>query len=181
MMAFADWAGLRPYTEFEYTKAARGPLAPQPMEYAWNTSSTDRMVRRIDPETQSAIMMNGWDESALTDANRVQFGASYYWVMDLSGSMWEKVITPGDSTGRRFTGQHGDGAITGYGFADVDEWPEGISGASGYGYRGGGYYGGQASLSDFVPYSPIALRRFGAWSGGPRNAAYGFRAARAAP
>lgn len=181
MMAFADWAGLRPYTEFEYTKAARGPLAPQPMEYAWNTSSTDRMARRIDPETQSAIMMNGWDESALTDANRVQFGASYYWVMDLSGSMWEKVITPGDSTGRRFTGQHGDGTITGYGFADVDEWPAGITGTSGYGYRGGGYYGGQAYLSDFVPYSPIALRRFGAWSGGPRNAAYGFRAARSAP
>ncbi len=181
MMAFADWAGLRPYTEFEYTKAARGPLEPKPIEYAWNTASTDRMARRIDPETQSAIMMNGLDESDLANANRVQFGASYYWVMDLAGSMWEKVITPADSVGRRFTGQHGDGAITGYGFADVDEWPEGISGAAGYGYRGGGYYGGQPYLSDFVPFSPIAFRRYGAWSGGPRNAAYGFRAARTAP
>jgi formylglycine-generating enzyme required for sulfatase activity len=181
MMAFADWAGLRPYTEFEYTKAARGPLAPKPMEYAWNTSSTDNLARRIDPSTQNAVMMNGLAEADLTDANRSAYGASYYWVMDLSGSMWEKVITPGDSTGRAFTGQHGDGDIDGYGFADVEEWPRGIRGASGYGYRGGGYYGGRAYLSDFVPFSPIALRRFGAWSGGPRNAAYGFRAARTAP
>ena len=181
MMAFTDWAGLRPYTEFEYTKAARGPLEPKPIEYAWNTSSTAQMARRIDPDTQAQTMMNGLTEADLTNANRAQFGASYYWVMDLAGGVWEKVITPGDSTGRRFTGQHGDGAITGYGFANVDEWPEGFSGASGYGYRGGGYYGDTAYLSDFVPYSPIAFRRYGAWSAGPRNAAYGFRAARTAP
>jgi formylglycine-generating enzyme required for sulfatase activity len=181
MMAFADWAGLRPFTEFEYTKAARGPRAPKPIEYAWNTSSTDDLLRRIDPATHDAVMMNGLSEADLTDANRAAFGASHYWVMDLSGSMWEKVITPGDSTGRAFTGQHGDGVIDGYGFADVEQWPKGIKGTSGYGYRGGGYYGGQPYLSDFVPYSPIAFRRFGAWSGGPRNAAYGFRAARTAP
>lgn len=180
MMAFADWAGLRPYTEFEYTKAARGPLDPQPLEYAWNTSSTDDVRRRIDPETQDAVMLDGHDEQALTDDNRRYFGASYYWVMDLSGSMWEKVITPGDSVGRSFSGAHGDGVLSGSS-ADVESWPRGISGSAGYGYRGGGYYGEEAYLSDFVPYSPIAFRRFGAWSGGGRNAAYGFRAARTAP
>jgi formylglycine-generating enzyme required for sulfatase activity len=181
MMAFADWAGLRPYTELEYTKAARGPLDPKPIEYAWNTSSTDAMARRIDPETQSAVMMNGLDESELSSATREAFGASYYWVMDLSGSMWEKVVTIGDSTGRAFTGTHGDGAVTSYGRADEEGWPAGITNASGYGYRGGGYYGGTAYLADFVPYSPIPFRRYGAWSAGPRNAAYGFRAARTAP
>jgi hypothetical protein len=126
-------------------------------------------------------MMNGLDEGDLSDETRVAFGASYYWVMDLSGSMWEKVITVGDSTGRVFTGTHGDGEITGYGAANVDGWPEGISESTGYGYRGGGYYGGNATLTGFVPYSPIAFRRYGAWSAGPRNAAYGFRAARTAP
>lgn len=150
------------------------------MEYACDTSSTDQIARRIHPETKLAAMMNGLSEGDLSNENRVAFGASYYWVMELSGSMWEKVITPGDATGRSFTGEHDDGAITGYGSADVDGWPAGITGASGYGYRGGGYYGGQAYLSDFVPFSPIALRRFEAWSGGPRNAAYGFRAARTA-
>ena len=34
MMAYADWAALRPFTELEYTKAARGPLDPVPGEYA---------------------------------------------------------------------------------------------------------------------------------------------------
>jgi formylglycine-generating enzyme required for sulfatase activity len=182
MMAFADWAGLRPYTEFEYTKAARGPDEPLPGEYPWNTSSVDQMTRRIDLATQAVVMLDGLDESALTDANRERFGASYYWVMDLAGSMWEKVVTPADSVGRAFVGQHGDGVLGGYGFADVEGWPAGYRDSDGgYGYRGGGYYGRRASLGDFNPFSPIAYRRYGAWSGGSRNAAYGFRAARTAP
>ena len=101
MMAFTDWAGLRPYTEFEYTKAARGPLDPTPLEYAWNTGTIDDLRRRIDTKTQDMTMLDGTDESERTNANRQHFGASYYWVMDLSGSTWEKVITPADSSGGR--------------------------------------------------------------------------------
>jgi formylglycine-generating enzyme required for sulfatase activity len=37
--AFADWAALRPYTELEYEKAARGPAEPVPNEFAWGTTS----------------------------------------------------------------------------------------------------------------------------------------------
>ncbi|MBO6576590.1 MAG: SUMF1/EgtB/PvdO family nonheme iron enzyme [Rhodothermales bacterium] len=181
MMAFTDWAGLRPYTEFEFTKAARGPLEPQPLEYPWNSADFDVMQRRIHPESQDAVMLNGLDESDMTEANRAQFGASYYWVMDLAGSMWEKVVTAGDEVGRAFTGNHGDGTVDSYGDADVAGWPSGYKASKGYGYRGGGYYGRAVSQSDFNPFSPIALRTYGAWSGGPRNAAYGFRAARTAP
>lgn len=101
--------------------------------------------------------------------------------MDLAGSMWEKVVTPGDPAGRAFTGAHGDGAVIYEGEADVDGWPAGATEGAGYGYRGGGYYGRNATLSDFNPFSPVAFRRCGAWSGGARNAAYGFRAARTAP
>jgi len=176
MMAFTDWAGLRPYTEFEYTKAARGPLDPQPIEYAWNTSAVDDLRRRIDPHTQDVVMLDGKSESTLTNENRQHFGASYFWVMDLSGSMWEKVITPADSVGRTFTGTRGDGIVE-RGEATVASWPSGVRQSAGYGYRGGGYYGQDAYTSDFVPYSPIAFRRYGAWSGGGRNAAYGYRAA----
>jgi len=35
------------------------------------------------------------DESLLTDSTRDVIGASYYWVMDLAGSVWERVITFG--------------------------------------------------------------------------------------
>ncbi len=181
MMAFTDWAALRPYTEFEFTKAARGPLKPKQKEYPWNTSTMDRMANRIDPRTQDQVMLNGMTEADMTEANREMFGASYYWVMNLAGSMWEKVITVGDELGRSFTGVHGDGSISYYGYADVDDWPEGFREVKGYGYRGGGYYGEKGDITDFNPYSPIAFRRYGAWSGGPRNAAYGYRAARSAP
>lgn len=180
MMAFTDWAALRPYTELEYTKACRGSGKPLANEYPWNTSSIDQMALRIDPNTQNQIMLNGVTESDLTDENRHMFGASYYWVMNLAGSMWDKVITIGDEVGRAFTGTHGDGSISYYGYADVSDWPEGFREVKGYGYRGGGYYGVKGEITDFNPFSPIAYRTYGAWSGGPRNAAYGYRAARTA-
>jgi len=177
MMAYTDWAGLRPYTEFEYTKAARGPGKPKRHEMPWNTDNDDKLLRRIEVKTHMMNMPEGYDESMLNESNRPTFGASYYWVMDLAGSMWEKVITVGDSVGRSFTGQHGDGNIDYYGLANVADWPNEYGESYGYGYRGGGYYA-KAHVSNFNPYSPIAYRLYGAWSGGPRNAAYGYRAAR---
>ena len=181
MMAYADWAALRPYTELEFTKAARGPLDPVPGEYAWNTGSLDQMARRIDSRDQVMKMNRDLSLSDLSDETREIFGASYYWVFDLNGSVWEKVITVGDPVGRAFVGNHGDGNVSYYGFADVDGWPSGYRDSEGgYGYRGGGFYGYNA-ISITNPYPPIAFRPYAAWSGGPRNSAYGFRAARTAP
>jgi len=37
--AFADWAALRPYTELEYEKAARGPSPAMTNEYAWGSTT----------------------------------------------------------------------------------------------------------------------------------------------
>ncbi|MCD4780414.1 MAG: formylglycine-generating enzyme family protein [Candidatus Omnitrophica bacterium] len=40
LMAYADWAGLRPMTELEYEKAARGvDISAVPNEFAWGTAS----------------------------------------------------------------------------------------------------------------------------------------------
>ncbi len=39
LMAYADWAGLRPMTELEFEKAARGPAAAVAGEYAWGTTN----------------------------------------------------------------------------------------------------------------------------------------------
>ena len=125
-------------------------------------------------------MLNGLGEEALTEDNRAQFGASYYWVMDLAGSMWEKVVTAGDEVGRSFSGNHGDGSVDSYGEADVEGWPSGMRASMGYGYRGGGFYDQGRSIGDFNPYSPIAYRRFGGWAGSYPHRAYGFRCARTA-
>ena len=37
-LAYLDWSGLRPMTEFEFEKACRGPVAPVQGEYAWGTA-----------------------------------------------------------------------------------------------------------------------------------------------
>ncbi|RKJ81929.1 hypothetical protein D7X33_03085 [Butyricicoccus sp. 1XD8-22] len=41
--SFACFAGLRPVTELEYTKACRGPLAPVEREFPWGSSAIGRV------------------------------------------------------------------------------------------------------------------------------------------
>ena len=177
-LAFTDWACLRPITELEYEKAARGPAKPIPAEFVWGNNTYDLLERYVNEEAE-LVMANGHDESELTDQNRPVFGASYYWVMDLSGSVWEKVITIGNPIGRAFKGSHGDGKLD-FGHATNSDWPTSDNEVGGFGYRGGGYYQVGTVYSDFNPHSPVGYRYYGAWSGGPRYISYGYRAGRTA-
>lgn len=178
-LAFADWAGLRPMTELEFTKACRGGSKPIAGEYPWGTNNKDQL-KRIVAQNNELVTLDGFDESQLKDDNRAVFGASYFWVMDLAGSVWERVITIGDERGRNYTGQHGDGRINDNGYANVSDWPDGDNTPGGYGFRGGGYYRHGHNFNDFLPHSPIAYRTFGAWSGGYRTIAYSNRYVRTA-
>ncbi|MDW3652744.1 MAG: SUMF1/EgtB/PvdO family nonheme iron enzyme [Bacteroidia bacterium] len=177
-LAFTDWAALRPITELEYTKASRGPRKPIEAEFVWGTNTYADLERYVSPDLELG-WANGVDESQLHDNNLPVYGASYYWVMDLSGSVWEKVITLGNPIGRAFTGTHGDGKLN-FGEATNEDWPKSDNEVGGFGYRGGGYYQIGTSYSDFNPHSPIGYRYYGAWSGGPRSIAYGYRAGRSA-
>lgn len=180
--AFADWAGMRPMTELEYTKACRGPLEPLANEYPWNTDSKGELLRVMTDSGDLARSGNA-DESRMNEANRHQFGATFYWVMDMAGSVWERCVTIGHPKGRAFLGTHGDGRLTDAGFATNADWPAGDDEGGGYGYRGGGHYEKTRNFEprDFNPYSPIGWRRYGSWGGAPRSVAYGFRCVRSAP
>ena len=178
--AFTDWAGLRPMTELEFTKAARGPGLPRFHEFPWGTSSKENL-KRIVALNDDLVRDGPAKESRLREESRDVLGASYYWVLDLAGSLWERVVTAGHPVGRAYRGTHGDGRLTGYGFATNQDWPRGDDNPGGYGYRGGGYYQHGRPEGVFNPHSPIAYRRFGAWGGGPRYLAYGFRCVRTAP
>lgn len=179
-LAFGDWAALRPMTELEFTKASRGPDKPLAGEFPWGTSSTDELARVVGPD-DDLIMTNGWDESQLNDKTRAVFGASYYWVMDLAGSVWERTISIGLEGGRKFLGTHGDGRLGSRGRATNDDWPHDYRGDEGHGYRGGGFYDQGQISHEFNPYSPIAYRRFGGWAGSYPYRSYGFRCARTQP
>lgn len=177
--AYADWAGLRPLTELEFEKACRGTSKPIAHEYPWNTNNKNKLMRIVDT-VGDLQWQNPLTEADLNDSNRELFGASFYWVMDLAGSLWERCITIGDSTGRTFKGSHGDGVLANYGFASNADWPKGSTETAGFGFRGGGYYENQMLYGSFNPHSPIGYRNFGAWSGGARSLAYGSRFVRTA-
>ena len=175
-LAYSDWAGLRPITELEYEKAARGSEEAIPAGFVWGTDSYDQLERYVN-EDDDLITTNDFDESMLSDETRPILGASYFWVMDLSGSVWEKVITVGNPVGRAFKGSHGDGILD-FGHATNEDWPKSDDEVGGFGYRGGGYYEVGTIYSDFNPHSPTGYRYYGAWSGGPRYISYGYRAGR---
>ncbi|MBL8115170.1 MAG: SUMF1/EgtB/PvdO family nonheme iron enzyme, partial [Acidobacteria bacterium] len=178
--AFADWAGLRPMTDLEYTKAARGPERPLARAFPWGTASRARVLRVVRPDDE-LVTTGDADEKLLNDETREVFAASHYWVMDLAGSVWEKVVTLGHPVGRAFRATHGDGRLTSYGYATNEDWPKGDEGRGGYGYLGGGHYEHGKPEGEFNPHSPVSFRRYGSWGDAPRSLAYGFRAVRSAP
>ena len=177
--SFADWAGLRPLTELEFTKAARGPGEPIAHEFPWGTDNKNTLSRKVDLDDDLKLT-NGVSESDLNENNRHVYGASYYWVMDLAGSLWEKCVTIGHPIGRDFKGTHGDGTLATDGRATNADWPKGTNEEGGYGYRGGGYYQHDMRIGEYNPHSPIAYRPYGSWAGGKRSIAYSQRYVRTA-
>lgn len=152
--AYSDWAGLSPMTELEFEKACRGTLLPVPNEYAWGSTNITRassiVNSKMDNEAASNSAANcNYSVSGnnlggpirvgcFTSGTRQSMGASYYGIMELSGNLWERPVTIGNSTGRSFTGLNGDGSLDSNGNANVSNWPN--AGAVGSGLRGGNWH-----------------------------------------
>jgi len=181
--AFADWAGLRPMTELEYEKACRGPLEPVANEYAFGKSSSSRIFGLHGGDDGSGteayaagnlhVSGNGGPSGpvrvgifATASSTRASAGASYWGIMELSGNLWERVISA--NTGLSFTGLHGNGVLAANGNATVSGWPSGV-------LRGGGWQdgGGLARVSDRSLVNSSGWGGDGLWRGS--------RAVRSAP
>lgn len=157
-LAYADWAGLRPMTELEFEKACRGGSATDNTvanEYAWGTATIASSTYTVsNAGTSSEGIATNYSTVAGNCANgaicasaplrcgifaansantgRVTSGASYYGVMELSGNLWEMLVTAGNTQGRDFTGVDGDGDLS----TTPDNWP-----STGFGLRGGSVVG----------------------------------------
>ncbi len=194
--AYADWSGLRPMTELEFEKACRGPNIVDD-EFAWGTTTImlAEQLSGTENGTETVVSslpliancryngpsLSGGDGGrgpvrcgifATATTTREAAGASYYGIMELSGNTEERAVTVGNSLGRAFTGLHGNGELTGSGFADTVNWP-GSDGA------GGGYRGGSWDLN--VADVRVSDRHGAGTASQYRSFGYGFRCVRSAP
>ncbi len=166
--AYLAWSCLRPMTELEYEKACRGPEKPVMNEYAWGNPYLTDMVTSVTyphqpnespiPALANHCSPNGvgssvanWNSNqgywpvragafARAKSTRVEAGASFWGILNLTDNVPERVINIEHADGRKFTGEHGAGTLRGDGYADVPNWPAqnvALAGtANGTGYRG---------------------------------------------
>jgi formylglycine-generating enzyme required for sulfatase activity len=191
--AYADWAALRPFTELEFEKAARGGQTAVDDEYAWGNTTLESATTSLTNAATASEAPNQGNlnySSCLPDgpyrvgsyadatSTRTNAGAGYYGVLDLSGNLWERPVTVGNSTGRAFTGTHGDGSLSTNGHATNSDWPGysggEITGATGSGFRGGYWRYGSS-------YSRVSDRYNAAYTSTGRYYVYGGRCARTSP
>lgn len=202
LAAFADWAALRPISELEFEKAARGPLTPVSAEYAWGTTSKTNCTTISGTEDGTETCSTGSANAnfgnntftggdggsgplrvgifAASTNTRAATGAGFYGNLDLTGNVAEMTVTLGNATGRGFAGSHGDGVLNTNGYATNEDWPgfvfgSGVTGSGGQGIRGGGWSDTTNARGE------ISDRYLAADEISTRNSKRGGRCARTAP
>jgi len=201
--AFADWSGLRPMTELEFEKAGRGERLPEMGEFAWGPETPPAGKYSLQDEGTRAELVTNQHQgpNVAFDAtvglassvagplragafvplagSRLEFGGSYYRVTEMSGNVAEMVVSVGRSSGRRFTGQHGDGELSTAGNAggsEIELWPGArrvarggfeVLNADGSGLRGGDWTSRsrRLELSDREDVNKPPDRRDMRWGG----------------
>ena len=196
LTALLDWSGLRPMSELEYEKAGRGsrgvssPIAAVSGEYAWGSTSITGATSITNGGTGSERGQSGSNIAYNSAAGvqgplrvgsfaagvntRVASGGGFYGVLELSGNVWERAVTVGNSPGRAFEGRyHGNGVLDSSGDPNVTSWPAPTY-AEGAGFRGGGW-------DSLAVLARLSDRDYAAYAGTTRDTGYGGRGVRSAP
>jgi hypothetical protein len=176
-------------SELEYEKAGRGTKPAVSGEYAWGTTSITQATSitnsGLPSERGQAGSNAAYDWAAGVQGplrvgsfakgvnTRVASGAGFYGVLELSGNVWERAVTVGNSTGRAFEGRnHGNGILANSGDANVTSWP-------GTNYQGAGFRGGSWSVPAYE--ACISDRSYAADNDLARYDNHGGRGVRSAP
>lgn len=150
LSAYLDWAALRPLTEIEFEKAARGFLGKSLFEFAWGNVSIVRAVTisGVEDGTETITTANANTVASFTTFNgpgddgqgplrvgifakagtttRVETGGSYFGVMELSGNVQEMyAATPCGIAGAPCENglSAGDGVLDAAGAHNEATWP----------------------------------------------------------
>ena len=140
LAAYLDWMALRPMSELEHEKVARGETASVAGEYAWGTAGITAGVTFSGSPEDGKITITTADAQinynittfsrgddflgaayaqgpvragifATASSTRTGSGAGYYGAMELSGNLSEFAVTVGNTTGITFFPVNGDGVI----------------------------------------------------------------------
>jgi formylglycine-generating enzyme required for sulfatase activity len=194
LTAYLDWAALRPMTELEFEKICRGPLPRVANEYAWGSTTINFVHNGITsnnllPNESYTSVLNGLCAGGLNSGStvygplrcgifatgssgRASSGAGYYGVMEMSGNVWERVVSLGNTSGSAFNGTLGDGTITSLGLANQATWPSPTT-ALGTGYKGGAWNTYGPNGQEIVSY-----RTFSTTADATRQYSFGGRGVR---
>ena len=173
--AYLSWSALRPMTEMEFEKAARGGRqgGANARTYPWGNTEPVSPTATIDGGTHSLYYANygsiaggqkpilvGWYLSQnYAASNPAVTGASVYGIADLAGNVWEHLINCAALT----VPLNGNGTTT---------WPTSWPGAAaGKGVRGGDWTNGATVLR-------VSDRVYAGWTDAARYGNIGFRPAR---
>ena len=159
LMAYLDWAALRPMTEFEYEKICRGASPSSiPGEYAWNavsiTQATANSLNNAGQASETATAAGnglcnyggganagplrcGFAAGAAT--NKAQAGGAWFGAMEMSGNVHEQCVGGHNFNYSGFTSDCGDGTLATSGAANTPNWPASGGGQGGGVLRGGSY------------------------------------------
>ena len=156
--AYLDWSALRPMSELEFEKLARGNMPRLAAEYAWGTTDLNYvfsfgLVNAGKPNEKPTAVLNGLSNvyvngnsiqapvkvgfSASNSSGRLSAGAGFYGAMELTGNLYELVINT-TVEGVAFNGTLGDGTLSLTGNANQATWPSVTTGL-GAGFRGGAF------------------------------------------
>jgi len=157
--AYLDWAALRPMTELEFEKIARGPANSFPKEYVWGDSSLFTIKKLLNKDQMNETFSDplpynrgvaNYNYSSILGPVRSGFaandgsdrkssGAGYFGTMEMTGNVWEYCIST-DSIGSMFQGNLGDGMLDESGKSNESTWSNDDS--KGNILRGGGWNSG---------------------------------------
>jgi len=161
LMAYLDWAALRPMTEFEFEKICRGPNTPVANEYPCGTtnilSATAASIAYPGAANESSLTTGAGlcvyaagsttsrgplrvGITATNTTTRTLAGAAFYGAMDMAGNVNEQCLGGMTYNYSTFTTANGDGTLSGTGSADTANWPAIGGGGQGGVMRGGNWY-----------------------------------------
>jgi formylglycine-generating enzyme required for sulfatase activity len=146
-LAYADWAGLRPMSILEYSKAALGPYKLPPASTSTASSSQEYVsvsaTYPLGGNFQNSTTPKNVGEGDSNNSQAYNSGTGYYGVKDMGGNVTETVIGFSSSFSKLI---HGNGVLATSGVHDVTNWNSLTEGSNVFEIEPNNYNGSSSNI-----------------------------------